>query len=74
MIDRKLNLSWEYSSELHSQSAIERLADATVESLRSIIAHCTSSDAGGYTPSDFPLAELEQDELDLAFSKVEFED
>ena len=74
VIGRQLNLIWEYSSELHSQSTIEQLADATVESLRSIIAHCTSSVAGGYTPSDFPLAELDQDELDQAFGKVEFED
>jgi hypothetical protein len=42
--------------------------------LRSLITHCQSPDAGGYTPSDFPLAQLSQYELDEAFGTVEFEE
>jgi len=51
----------------------EDLAQRFVEALRSIIAHCQSPEAGGFTPSDFPLAQLSQDELDEALGMVEFE-
>jgi hypothetical protein len=44
-----------------------------MEALRELITHCQTPDAGGYTPSDFPLAQLDQDELDRAFEEVEFE-
>jgi hypothetical protein len=28
------------------------------------VEHCREEEAGGHTPSDFPLARLEQEELD----------
>jgi len=45
---------------------IEDLAQRFVEALRSIIAHCQSQ--AGASPSDFPLAQLSQDELDEALN------
>ena len=36
-----------------SDETIERLAESYVEALRTLVAHCQSPDAGGYTPSDF---------------------
>jgi non-ribosomal peptide synthase protein (TIGR01720 family) len=74
VIEGRLQLSLEYSTNVHRAETIERLADTYMEVLRAIIEHCTSPDAGGFTPSDFPLASLEQEELDLAFGSVEFED
>ncbi len=35
-----------------------------LQSLRELIQHCVSSDAGGYTPSDFPLCGLDQATID----------
>ena len=35
-----------------------------IEALTELIAHCQSPEAGGYTPSDFPLAGLLQHQLD----------
>jgi hypothetical protein len=32
--------------------------------LRALIAHCCEENAGGFTPSDFPAAQLSQGELD----------
>jgi amino acid adenylation domain-containing protein/non-ribosomal peptide synthase protein (TIGR01720 family) len=61
---------WTYSRTLHRQHTIENLAQSFIEKLRSLIAHCQSSDAGGYTPSDFPLAQLTQDELDTVLSQL----
>ena len=60
----ELRLDWSYSTELHDRSTIERLAANHVQSLREIIAHCLSPLAGGYSPSDFPLAKLSQRQLD----------
>jgi hypothetical protein len=35
-----------------------------LQSLRDIVRHCSEAGAGGFTPSDFPAAELNQEELD----------
>ncbi len=60
----KLRLDWSYSCDLHDRATIERLAADYLETLRAIVAHCLSPEAGGYTPSDFPLVKLEQRKLD----------
>ncbi|GAB2781049.1 non-ribosomal peptide synthetase [Amycolatopsis magusensis] len=58
----QLHLSWEYSTEVHERATIEALAEAMLDALRGIVAHCAG--AGGRTPSDFPLARLGQAEVD----------
>jgi non-ribosomal peptide synthase protein (TIGR01720 family) len=68
-----LHVAWTYSERAHRRETIERLAQGCMEALRSIIARCQLPDASGYTPSDFPLAQLDQDELEMAFGEVEFE-
>ena len=60
----RLQVSWGYSTEIYRQETIATLAGAYVQSLRTIIEHCRSEEAGGYTPSDFPLAQLDQDKLE----------
>jgi len=42
---------------------VERVAGRYVESLRQILEHCRSAEAGGYTPSDFPLANLRDEDF-----------
>ncbi len=69
----RLNLSWTFSENIHRRDTIERVAQSYIESLRALIAHCQSPEAGGYTPSDFPLAQLEQVDLDQALAEIEFE-
>ena len=51
--DGQMQFDWMYSEEIHQQATIETLAQRFIEALRSLIAHCQSSEAGGYTPSDF---------------------
>ncbi|GAA1024555.1 MULTISPECIES: non-ribosomal peptide synthetase [Amycolatopsis] len=69
----ELHLTWEYSEEVHEETTVRGLAEATVEALREIIAHCAS--ASGRTPSDFPLARLDQATVDrLAGDGREVED
>jgi amino acid adenylation domain-containing protein/non-ribosomal peptide synthase protein (TIGR01720 family) len=63
--DARLQVSWRYSSAVHERATIEKVAARFIEELRELIEHCTVSEACGYTPSDFPLAQLGQQELDL---------
>ncbi|OPF80196.1 non-ribosomal peptide synthetase [Streptomyces antioxidans] len=62
--DRRLELSWSYSRSLHRRTTVRRLAEEMAEELRAIVRLCTSGHAGGRTPSDFPLAGLDQETVD----------
>ena len=64
IVNGRLQVDWTYSEALHRPSTVERLADGFVTALRGLIAHCLEPEAGGYTPSDFPLAPLDQETLD----------
>ncbi|MFH0344255.1 MAG: amino acid adenylation domain-containing protein, partial [Chromatiales bacterium] len=60
----RLQLTWTYSENLHRRATIAKLSQGFKRALRALIAHCRSPEAGGYTPSDFPLAGLDQRTLD----------
>ncbi|HEY0733388.1 MAG TPA: amino acid adenylation domain-containing protein [Herpetosiphonaceae bacterium] len=66
----RLRLTWTYSTALHSRATIERLSQGYQAALRALIAHCQSSDAGGYTPSDFPDMKFGQKALDDIIAKL----
>ena len=63
-IGGRLEAQWTFSSALHRRDTIETTADAFLQSLRSLIGHCVSTESSGYTPSDFPLCGLDQSSLD----------
>ncbi|MGH9764133.1 MAG: condensation domain-containing protein, partial [Blastocatellia bacterium] len=69
----RLRLSWSYSEALHRTETIERIAREYLEHLRALIVHCRLAD-GGYTPSDFPLAHLNQLEVDRLVDGVRVQD
>ncbi|HEY1016648.1 MAG TPA: condensation domain-containing protein, partial [Herpetosiphonaceae bacterium] len=60
----QLEATFSYGPALHDAATIERFGAAFMTSLRMIIEHCASPDAGGCTPSDFPLARISQRQLD----------
>jgi non-ribosomal peptide synthase protein (TIGR01720 family) len=64
-----LQLTWIYSKSVHRQKTIASLAEDYVAALQAIIAHCRSSETGGYTPSDFPEMTLNQETLDAILAK-----
>jgi non-ribosomal peptide synthase protein (TIGR01720 family) len=66
----ELRLSWSFSENLHRRETIEALAEDYVQQLRQLIRHCEGPDAGGYTPSDFPKADLSQEELDELLAEL----
>ena len=70
VINNELQVHWIYSQNIHQKSTIERLAREFMNSLKNLIAHCRLPQAGGYTPSDFPEADLSQQELDDLFAEI----
>jgi amino acid adenylation domain-containing protein/non-ribosomal peptide synthase protein (TIGR01720 family) len=74
VIGNQLRLDWTYSENLHSRATVEKLAQSFVAELRALVAHCQSPEAGGYTPSDFPLANLGQAQLDNVFARLDEEE
>ena len=70
VIDGRMTVRFGYAAGLHDAATIERVADGFVAALRGCVAHCLAPDAIGYTPSDFPLAGLDQGALDRLFGGV----
>jgi len=70
IVDGQLGFDWYYSKEIYNVTTIEHLAQGFLEKLRSLINHCQSPSAGGYTPSDFALMEFSQSELDLLIGEI----
>jgi amino acid adenylation domain-containing protein/non-ribosomal peptide synthase protein (TIGR01720 family) len=64
----RLQMAWGYARTEYRRETVEALAERFAEELRGLIAHCTGEGAGGYTPSDFPLAGLGQEALDRALA------
>jgi amino acid adenylation domain-containing protein/non-ribosomal peptide synthase protein (TIGR01720 family) len=64
VVDGELFIHWACSPR-YSKQSIEKLANAYLQALRNLITHCLSPEAGGFSPSDFPLADqLDQQALD----------
>ncbi|TDD65737.1 amino acid adenylation domain-containing protein, partial [Actinomadura darangshiensis] len=62
--DGRLAVEWFYSANVHRAGTVQQLADDYITALRELIEHCLSPGAGRRTPSDFPLAALDQNTLD----------
>ncbi|GGR87730.1 hypothetical protein GCM10010252_28150 [Streptomyces aureoverticillatus] len=62
--DKRLEFTWSYSREVYRRDTVDRLAAEMAEELRTVVRHCAEPDAGGRTPSDFPLAPLDQEDVD----------
>lgn len=66
----QLRVEWLYSEKFHRKETIEALALQYQQKLLSLIKYLTSEDGVGssirlgYTPSDFPDADLRQDEIE----------
>lgn len=56
--------TWSYSENIHRGSTIEQLAHNYLAALRQIITHCQSLETAVYTPSDFPDADVSEEDLD----------
>ena len=63
VVQGRLQVNWSYSEKLHRRESIENLAQRYMECLRELLAHTRSEEAGGFTPSDFPLAQMTEEDL-----------
>ncbi|HEY0736385.1 MAG TPA: condensation domain-containing protein, partial [Herpetosiphonaceae bacterium] len=68
--DDALVLEWRYSTALHQHATIERLAHLVLDGLGILIKGDASADGEVYTPSDFPLSGLNQEDLSRFLSSV----
>jgi amino acid adenylation domain-containing protein/non-ribosomal peptide synthase protein (TIGR01720 family) len=73
VVGGRLQMVWSYNGRRYRRETIERIAGRYLETLREVIEHCRSEEAGGYTPSDFPLANLTQEELSQLASFLQTE-
>lgn len=69
----RLQMFWTFSESVHQRLTIENLALRFIEELKSLITHCLSPEAGAYTPSDFPQANLDLDKLNNILETVRFD-
>ncbi|MBX2876157.1 MAG: amino acid adenylation domain-containing protein [Saprospiraceae bacterium] len=63
---------WTYSQDFFRKSTVEDLIQAFQQAITAIIGHCTQGDIDEYTPSDFPDAEISQDDLDNLLGQITF--
>ncbi len=61
IFEGQLRVEWSYCRQTHSRSTVERLATAFITHLRTLVQRHTAERA--QTPSDFPLANLDQARL-----------
>ncbi|NET02964.1 MAG: amino acid adenylation domain-containing protein, partial [Sphaerospermopsis sp. SIO1G1] len=71
--EEQLQITWIYSHNIHEQKTIENIANDFINTLQEIINHCLEPENVGYTPSDFPLIKLNQQELDGIIDKLNLE-
>lgn len=67
----ELRCAWHYSVAHHDEATIRRQAEAFRTELLALIAHCVDGGEGGLTPSDFPDAEVSQEDLDRLLGRLE---
>ncbi|HEX2094369.1 MAG TPA: amino acid adenylation domain-containing protein, partial [Longimicrobiaceae bacterium] len=60
----RLRVSFGFSETAHRRETVAALAERYSAELRALVEHCASPAAGGCTPSDFPLAGVDQATLD----------
>ncbi|MEM7113999.1 MAG: amino acid adenylation domain-containing protein [Chloroflexota bacterium] len=64
VINGRLRVNWQYASDYYQTETIQTLATAYISELVKLIDHCLEVERSRHTPSDFPLAKLQQEELD----------
>ncbi len=71
----ELELDWSFSGEVYRRETIQALVDHCAQTLHELIEHCLDPQQGGATPSDFPLVNLDQAQLDgLGLPLAQIED
>ncbi|MEM9271685.1 MAG: SDR family NAD(P)-dependent oxidoreductase [Cyanobacteria bacterium P01_F01_bin.143] len=70
IIQEQLQIKWVYNQAVHRQETIELLAKNFIKRLSSLIEHCQSLEKVIHTASDFPEANLSQQNLEQFLAKL----
>ncbi|WP_250008421.1 non-ribosomal peptide synthetase [Actinoplanes sp. M2I2] len=60
----RLGVTWAYPGDLIDDASVAELAEGWFAALGALADHAAQPGAGGFTPSDFPLVRLTQDDVD----------
>jgi non-ribosomal peptide synthase protein (TIGR01720 family) len=66
----RLNLYFSFSEKFHKPESVQKLVGCFEYALRELIEHCSSREVSEYSPSDFPEADLSQDDFDTLLSQI----
>jgi non-ribosomal peptide synthase protein (TIGR01720 family) len=66
----QLRLDWTFNQSIHHKGTVTHLADSFLQELRDLIAQARKSDTINYSPSDFPSAQLSQEDLNKVLAKL----
>ena len=67
----QLYMKFTYSTDVYRRTTVADLGQSFMQELRALITHCQFAEV--YVPSDFPLSQVTQAELEEVFARVEFE-
>ncbi|MEA2575464.1 MAG: hypothetical protein QOH93_2762, partial [Chloroflexia bacterium] len=67
---KELEVAWTYSENVHRRATIETLSEQYMDSLRALIASCRSVEFPSLTPSDFPMSQLNQQQLNRLVTRL----
>jgi non-ribosomal peptide synthase protein (TIGR01720 family) len=72
IVNSQLEINCTYSCNLHQSNTIDALLQQWLKVLQDIIQDSQSSNTESLIPSDFPLIQMSQEQLDAALNMVEF--
>jgi amino acid adenylation domain-containing protein/non-ribosomal peptide synthase protein (TIGR01720 family) len=70
VVGGELRIFWRFGRRIFRQETVEAAARELIASLRALLAHCLEPEAGGLTPSDVPLARIDQAGLDRLWRQI----
>ncbi|WP_164013945.1 non-ribosomal peptide synthetase/type I polyketide synthase [Pyxidicoccus trucidator] len=62
--DGRLEVTWSFSEALHRRETVVGVAEDFLARLKALVVASRAPEAGGHSPSDFPLAKVKQTQLD----------
>jgi non-ribosomal peptide synthase protein (TIGR01720 family) len=73
VVGGQLHFLWHYSSNINRRETVQSIAESFVNYLRELIHHCQDGDVERYVAGDFPLAGVNQQQLELLLGQLNSE-
>jgi non-ribosomal peptide synthase protein (TIGR01720 family) len=69
IVEGRLHLLFSFSEKFHKAETIQNLVAHFEYTLRQLVEHCSGRETSQYSPSDFPEADLSQDDFDTLLNQ-----